>query len=505
MSHLGSTGAGPQGIGVSVMGHSRGRGEKQRGQILVLFTLMIVLLMGLAAIVVDVGVLRRSSAELAGAVDAAALAAGAQLPATSANAANITKSAVDFLNANYPGLGATYTGATSPWVGYRCLVETTSATSRLPDTTQIPTVCQPGSSLTWTCNASVCTTPCNPTVTGNSCNVVVVGGTKNVGYRFGPAIGTDNGSTGTVQSAACVDSCMGPPTAPLDVMVIIDRTGSMDGAPLKNAKGAARDMLLAFNPAFQYVGLGVLPPSYTASDKLSKDGTVDGYACKAGAYSEVAPLDHGAWPSNVTWTPVNYPTLGLANNYQDTATKLKEGSALVNTINCLTSASYTDQGTAVLEAARVLNDHGSGRPGVKKAIVLLTDGRPQNNESADGTGVWTCSNANTQATAAKGSDIELYTIGFFDTGDHGTINIPDCPDKTGSSIDSSGKNWRGLTAVDLLSAMSTLPVKGTTACNAAENTDEDHFFCLPKTEDLTATFRKIATSLASGVRLIALP
>jgi hypothetical protein len=507
-------------MGPMRMGRLRGRAERQHGQILVLFALMLVLLMGLAALVVDVGVLRRSSAMLAAGIDAGALAAGAQLPTVSGPTTDphyydtITASAVGYLNKNYPGLGAT-----SSWISYRCLVEATSATPPAPNLTQIPKACQPGapantnaSSTYWTCNAGRCTTKdvvdaatgaivtpaCNPATAGNSCNVVVVRGASTVGYTFGGALGIGSGSTGAVQSAACVGSCLGPPAAPMDVVIVIDRTTSMvtpDSTALKKAEDGARAMLLLMNPTTQYVGLGVLPPSST-SLRSANGGGVGNNACKAGAYSVAQQSQVG------TWTPVTYPTLGLATDYQTNATTLNENSQLVNTIDCLNTANFTDQGSAVAAAAGVLNNHGSGRAGVKKVIVLLSDGRPQGggNGSTDGAGNYMCSYANTQATLAKNAGIELYTIGFFEVDEHGAPVIDDCPDRSGSWDTNPAK-----TAVDLLASMSTQPAIGTTDCTAAENADEDHFYCLPKTGDLTGIFNNIVASFDTTPRLIALP
>ena len=60
--------------------------DRQRGQVIVLFALMLTVIMGFAAVAVDVGVLRRANQELWSALDASWLAGASQLPGNGANA-----------------------------------------------------------------------------------------------------------------------------------------------------------------------------------------------------------------------------------------------------------------------------------------------------------------------------------------------------------------------------------------------------------------------------------
>jgi Flp pilus assembly protein TadG len=78
---------GPRGI--LNLARARDRKDGARGQIMVLFTLVIVLLMVLAAVVIDAGLLRTDSARLQNALDAGALAAAQSLPANNANVATV--------------------------------------------------------------------------------------------------------------------------------------------------------------------------------------------------------------------------------------------------------------------------------------------------------------------------------------------------------------------------------------------------------------------------------
>ena len=132
----------------------------------------------------------------------------------------------------------------------------------------------------------------------------------------------------------------------------------------------------------------------------------------------------------------------------------------------------------------------NGRPGVRKGIILETDGQPN---AAVGSGPNYCALASAAATAAKSVNppIEIFTIGFgLDAASGGD---PACPDTSGF--------WSGKTATALLASMSTGPSLGTTTCSAQENSDDDHFYCIGKTgasTDLTGIFKAAASQLAKG-------
>jgi hypothetical protein len=479
------------------MGHSRDRGEGQRGQILVLFTLMIVLFLGLAAIVVDVGVLRRSTANLATSVDAAALAAGAQLPATSANATAITTSAVSYLNANYPGLGAT-----SSWINYLCLVPLANG---LPDGTQIPIICDPGSPAktslnctAWRCGGGVATAPCIPSGT-NICNVVVVGGAATSDYKFGPAIGVGSGSTGTVQSAACVGSCMGPPTVPVDLVIIVDRTLSMGADDIANVQLGANAVLKVYDPALQRVAMGTIGPSQTTTlnaPKLAscpnnsspwKGTNVYGVNASSINFFGPAPTDLAKWMplgfSGTDTTP-GAPAVTFNEAYSSGGV-VNTSSALGKAISCIVSVTMgTNLDTPIRMAANYLQTYG--RPGVRKGIILETDGTPQ---AGDGSAHYTCDQANAAATYAKGlpDKITIYTIGYG-VGD----SSAKCPTKSGGTNNNAYETtvWAGVNTTTLLSSMASDPSK---------------FFNAPASSAVEAAFRSAAQDLASGTRLISLP
>ena len=130
----------------------------------------------------------------------------------------------------------------------------------------------------------------------------------------------------------------------------------------------------------------------------------------------------------------------------------------------------------------------AGRPGVKKGIIIMGDGAAtQPFKDA-------CRYAFDMAQKAKGAGIEIFTIGYGVEGSN-----RECPDPN--------PPYAGKPVTQLLADMATGPtdndcVSGSTE---AENVDGDHFFCLPKTEDLSEVFIAIAAELAGGSQLVNLP
>ncbi len=438
--------------------------EREQGQIIVVFVFALVVIMGFAAMVIDVGVLRNSNQNLWNALDAGALAGASQLPA---NAANADTLALQYANDNYPG--GLPAGVT---VGFRCVIGSAGGAPRLSD---VPSVCDPGPNPVWACNATICSTICVP-ADGDVCNTIVLQSEATVPYHFGPAVGVTTGTTQTVLSAACKGPCGTKPETPVDLMVVVDRTGSMSGVDTANARAAADSVRKQYNPAEQWLGFGMLGPSTT------------GGACLTAAASTIGTAN---LPADLRrWVPVKLSGIGAPLNESYTSA----GSTMAKAIGCFgNSGTGTDLNDPITTAAfELLND---GRPisTVTKGIILMTDGQPNASTKA---GPNYCGLSNSAATAAKNQGIEIFTIGF---GLDGTNDI-NCPDV-------AGQPWHGKKATQLLASMATNSVDN--GCPGTSNDDNDHFFCIPKTAgastDLTALFKQAANALAGGTKLIQLP
>jgi hypothetical protein len=150
---------------------------------------------------------------------------------------------------------------------------------------------------------------------------------------------------------------------PLDVMLVLDRSLSMSGQPLTDAKNAAKLLVDQLNSTLDQVGLV--------------------------SYSDWANLD-----------------AGLTNNF----------TAVKSAIDAMVASGYTNIGDAVYKAQAELNTHG--RSGTVKVMVVLTDGVANRSHNGDWCDTWptsptACTNdAINQAAAAKSAGTVLYTIGL---------------------------------------------------------------------------------------------
>ena len=305
---------------------------------------------------------------------------------------------------------------------------------------------------------------CDPAV-GDRCNAVLIAGAANTPFSFGRVVGVNQGSTGLVVSAACNGPCGTAPSSPVDVVLVIDRTSSMNGTDTTNAKAAANSLVGVYDPAQQWLALGTLGPSTTSG------GCVAGAAGSIGTATAPADLRR--------WVPVGLS--GVGSSVSSTYANISAA------ITCYPNSSTgTDLADPMTMAAWELTHNG--RTGVRKGIIFETDGQPN---AAVGAGPNYCALASAAATAAKAQNIEIFTIGFgLDAASGGD---PACPDTSGA--------WAGKTATALLDNMATQPKVGTTTCDDTENNDDDHFFCIGKTgasTDLSKIFKAAATQLAKG-------
>jgi hypothetical protein len=443
------------------------QGGDEQGQVIVLFAIFLTVLLAFAALVVDLGVLRNANQNLWNSLDAGALAGVSQLPGDGAMAESI---AMQYAEADYPG----ELPDDAVTVTFRCVVGDRDGNG-LPDAIDIPLTCDPGpvAASAWRCANGICAAVCEPAA-GDSCNTVVLEGQVSVDYHFGRAVGVNGGTTQPVLSAACKGPCGSLPITPVDVAVLVDRTSSMNGVDTDNARAAADSVRKLYNPAAQWLAFGMLGPSQTGQTCSTKPATTIGTAQQ--------PTDLRRW------LPIGLTGAGATFGHDYASAT----SPMANAISCFTNSSTgTDLYDPIPMAAYELTHNG--RPGVKKGIILMSDGQP--NASTVATANY-CAQADAAATAAKAAGIEVFTIGF---GLDGSNDIA-CPDTSGA--------WKGKMASQLLASMADSSAADN-GCPGTENTDDDHYFCVPKTAgasaDLSKVFKTAASSLAKGTKLIHLP
>jgi len=299
--------------------------RQEFGQGLVLAALAMLVILGFAAMAVDVGYWFSQKGEVQKAVDAAALAGAWELPDDYVAAETKAR---EYLLKN----GVDEAEGDTVSITFRC--------------------------------TSTYLVACNPST--NHWDTIVIEVERPADAWFARVFGIEHAMIRNVRAAGCNGPCGGAAFAPVDVVEILDRTGSMSSSELANAKDGARALLEYFEPSLQRVGLGVLGPSTSWSNPCSS--------------SEPG-----------VWLPVN-----LSNDYQNSDGTLKTSSRLVSTINCLTTSSVgTDLGDPLEAAIEELVTNG--RPGEKWGIILLTDGAA-NAEPAYDTGYRGCTASAAEAT-----------------------------------------------------------------------------------------------------------
>lgn len=322
------------------------------GQVVVLVALLMVPLLAISGLVIDVGYAYFTQRSLQTQADAAALAGAQRLPDAAATIGQAKQYGSGKTAKNYQARIGTVTEAI-----------TTKCLSSVPG--------------------------CDPV------NAVVVDETAHVNTLFTKVIGIRS-FTIHVRSTAC--SPCG--TRPLDIMLVLDRTGSMcqdhngntqSGCPdLTHARDGMKTFLTLLNPAADWVGLAVLPPATSTSNRCTTPQTAN-YDSTSAAYT-IVPLSH------------DYSTNGVLNT----------GSQLVSTINCQQANGETSYATAIEKAQAELDLHG--RANVRKVIVFFSDGAANRGPGYLSTSSpyrkTPCHQGVTSAGTVKGRGTIVYSIGY---------------------------------------------------------------------------------------------
>jgi Putative Flp pilus-assembly TadE/G-like/von Willebrand factor type A domain len=321
------------------------------GQVAVLVALLLVPLIAISGFVIDVGYAYFAQRSLQSQADAAALAGAQKLPDPSSSIALARQYGSGPTAKNHKNLGLVVEEVVT-----KCLASV------------------PG---------------CEPV------NAVVVDETAKVNMLFTRVLGVKS-FTVHVRSTAC--SPCG--TRPLDIMVVLDRTGSMcqdhngntqSGCPdLEHARDGIKTFLGLLNPEADWVGLAVLPPATNTSNRCTTPQTAN-YDSTSAAYT-IVPLSH------------DYSTAGHLNTT----------SQLVSTINCQKANGETSYATAIEKAQAELDLHG--RANVRKVIVFFSDGAANRGPGYLSTSSpyrkTPCHQGVTSAGTVKGRGTLVYSIGY---------------------------------------------------------------------------------------------
>jgi hypothetical protein len=346
----------------------RGRGE--RGQILAVVALALVALLGVSAFAIDVGFAYYGKRQLQSATDAAALAGAQDLP----NAGTAIATATSYATANTP--------------------------SNLAFSFSYQLACTNTSILATGCSALV-----NP-------NMLTVTGSGSTSTWFARIFGITH-----FDLSAHANACSPCSSTPVDIVMAVDRTGSMcsptdasgNCIDLDNAKDGIRTMLTDLNPPYAQIGMVAFPPVQTTSTS----------ACAA-PYNSLGSNGYDGYDTATR----GYVTDIINGNYK-TGNSLNTSSGLyLHTVDgpntsCIEAGGNTSYSEALRQAKAELDAHG--RVNVPDYIVFLTDGEanigsvygpstayPQGNSDDQ----QPCHTAVNLANTYKAAGVTIYSIGY---------------------------------------------------------------------------------------------
>lgn len=412
-------------------GRLRRERRDERGAIAVLFALLCVLLIGFTALGVDIAQQINRKHELINQLDAAAVAAAAELGAEDGTLAAAVNAARTFYAAN--GEGELDPANIDFWCvvarelsdGSTPLEPAQVAPLQIPTTAQSGGVCNPdgllgevqwrkadyqnrpraaGGTRSMTCSGTLCAVPCGLQATqtngwhpgvslANSqavrCNTVSISAADDVPFIFAPVIETDKGSTGDQISVACAGSCGSVAPNPMDVAVVADRTLSMAEPNLCTYNGTSpchdyrtdlvngiKSMLEVMTSEQQYVALGALGPSEKTRS------TSETLGCNASGKGLVYPSDQPSTTSSGSWVPIAFKRDYLLGPDATGHRVVNTNSKLIQAVNCLDDVSsgrdseiqLGKTGTALAAPLKAAARYLLGKPGDENNIASLGGG-----------------------------------------------------------------------------------------------------------------------------------
>jgi Flp pilus assembly protein TadG len=316
----------------------RHRAREEHGQAFVLMVIALVALLGTGAIVMDVGFAWYAKRQVQASADAAALAGAQELPDITA----ATSRANQYASLNTPN-NLTNVNVN---VSTRCSTIATASSW-----------CGPGKAY--------------------QANTIAVTETAQTPTWFAKIFGINTFNVKGVATA-----CQPCSSAPVDIMLVVDRTGSMCQptgtggvcTDLDNAKDGVDTLLNIMDPNIDTVGLVALPPFNTNAGANA--------VCDNNSTSNTVTINgKSVSTSNYDQASLVYLNDPLLSNFKTSATSpLNPSSSLVQHMtndgpgvhNCILSFGSTSYDEALVAAQAELDN--DGRPGVPKFIVFMTDG-----------------------------------------------------------------------------------------------------------------------------------
>ncbi len=288
----------------------------------------------------------------------------------------------------------------------------------------------------------------------------------------------------TISLTAHAQACSPCGGVPLDVMIVLDRTGSMsDNNKWPQAVAGINAFMKTMDPTLDDVGLAVLPPAPSVAQACTdvtsyfntydKNGNYDG---SGGTYSLANPA---------------YVLVPLSNTYATSIGNLNSSSPLMSTLNCLKPGGGTAYAEAIDAAYQELVK--DGRPGTQKVMVVMSDGAandaPNTLPNTSPYRTNPCGQGVTSAGIAKAAKVLVYSIAYTANGDN-------CYAAVGAKIGAKTvTTYDGTLESPSLAAETALQ-------NIASTPSSEFFYDLPNPTSLTGIFQQIAADIAGGTARI---
>jgi Flp pilus assembly protein TadG len=291
----------------------------------------------------------------------------------------------------------------------------------------------------------------------------------------------------TIQLKAHAQACSPCGGVPLDVMVVLDRTGSMgQNNKLTQAKAGINAFMKTMDPTLDNVGLAVLPPAPSTSQACTD---VDPYFTDTKTYPDGSKQYAGSGGTYST-AGAAYVLVPLSNTYATSTGNLNATSPFMSTLNCIKDGGGTAYAEAIDAAYQELVAHG--RAGTQKVMVFLSDGAandaPNTLASTSPYRTNPCGQGVTSAGVAKAAKVLVYSIAYTANGD-------ECDAAIGAKIGSTTVKWYGSTQ---WGTPETPAMPAETALQKIASTGSQYFYDLPNPTSLTGIFQQIASDISAG-------
>ena len=334
-----------------------------------LFAITLVGMSGFMALAIDIGYLQHIHARLQASSDAAALAGGRDINCCATSIAVNTATSYSSVATGYNRIeGITVTMPTGPTL--KCL---TSLQSSLKCTGY------------------------------DMANAILVTQQATVPLFFAPILGID---TATI-SASSIASAAGGATPPLNVMIVLDTTASMNNSnpscgktKLGCALAGIQTLLLQLSNPQNKVGLMAFPPMSNASQAAIQ------YDCKTSTNPTIA----------TSYSTGVYPIVGLTGTYLKSTDKNLDGTsnlvkAVGGTSGCQSLTAAGGLGTyfagAISAAQAVLPSNGN-----QNVIIVVSDGDASSSKMGTINSKQQCQQAVTAAAAATAAGTWVYSLAY---------------------------------------------------------------------------------------------